>query len=95
MILLMRDKINKVVLPGLYCAADGVYTLDLEFTNENQIKNISTTGTLHNGRLIFDLEHTCENILSSDQKINFDMGTFPVSISEGENLLSNTFIKIQ
>jgi len=91
----MRDKLNKVVLPGLYCVADGTYNLDLEFTNEDQIKNISTTGTLYNGRLTFDLEHTCGNILSTDQKINFDMGTFPVSISEGENLLTNTFIKIQ
>jgi hypothetical protein len=75
--------------------ANGVYNIDLDFTNENQTKNISTTGTLHNGRLTFDLEHTCGNILSTDQKINFDMGTFPVSISESENLLYNTFIKIQ
>jgi hypothetical protein len=95
MITLVRDKINKVVLPGLFCTEDGTYNLTLSFNNEGQEKKITAVGVMAKGRLRFDLEHTCGNINTLDNKINFDIGSYAVSISEEDNLLINTFIKIQ
>ena len=95
MIYLYRDTVNKIVIPSLYCKEKGDYLIDLVFQNEGQEKTISTSLSLSNGRLYGQLEHVCGPLSSTDNKINFDVGTYPVEVKHNNIKWLSAMIKIQ